>query len=107
MKAVYIESPYASDDPEIFVVYSEYLRDIIVDCLARNESPFAPHGFYTHFLDDKDLSQRQLGMDCSQAWQAKADCVVVYEDHGISTGMHWGITNAKRNNIEIEFRTLY
>lgn len=80
---VMIESPYAGD----VKANEAYLAECIAHSLGRREAPFASHGFYVHYLDDKDAEQRQIGIACRHAWASHADVVRFYTDRGLSTGM--------------------
>lgn len=105
MLRVIVESPYSGDvDRNI-----KYAREAIKDCLKRGESPFASHLLYTQdgVLDDNIEKERDLGINAGFEWGKVAEKVVVYCDHGISKGMEYGIENAKKNNISIEYRKLY
>lgn len=94
MKRVIIESPYGSDDPEIVKRNEKFLFECAKDCLSRGESPFASHGWYTRFLDDRNMADRALGITCGFYWMEVCDYVVAYDDYGITPGMKKGIKNA-------------
>lgn len=105
-KRVMIESPFHSDNPETHRAYKLYLMRAVYDCLQRKEAPFASHGFYTLFLNDKDQREREQGMACGFAWQQAAQLVAVYEDYGISKGMWEGISNAFKHDLKVEHRQI-
>lgn len=104
MPVVIIESPYAGD----VKANEEYCRKAMKDCLLRGEAPYASHLLYTQegVLDDTIPEERNLGIGAGFAFRNKADKTVVYYDRGISTGMKYGIRNARKHNIPIEFRSL-
>lgn len=104
MRRVVIESPYAGE----VEANVEYAKRAVRDCLARGESPYASHLFFTQpgLLDDTKPEQRRQGIDAGFAWGAAADAVVVYVDRGISKGMEQGVARALAANQPIEFRSL-
>jgi hypothetical protein len=102
MKLVVIESPYAGD----VEANMAYARECVLDCLRRNEAPYASHLFYTQVLDDTKPEERARGMEAGFRWGEKADLVAVYTDRGVSRGMEEGIRQAKLRGTPIDFRTL-
>lgn len=102
MKLVIIESPFAGD-VEANVAY---LHRCCLDSLRRGESPFASHGFFTHFLDDNKHEDRMLGIAAGIAWARAADLIAVYIDRGMSNGMSAAISLHEAEGKKIEYRTL-
>lgn len=102
MRLVVLESPYAGDVDRNL----RYARAAIRDCLLRGESPIASHLLLTQpgILDDTVPDERRLGMRAGWAWFPAAAAVVVYEDLGISSGMHAGIAEAGNYGLPIELR---
>jgi hypothetical protein len=78
-----IESPYAGDRARNHI----YLQRAIRDSVARNELPFASHGFFTFVYDDLDPQQRRLGISLGYGFWRFAERVVFYIDYGMSNGM--------------------
>lgn len=112
MKLVVIESPYAASAgpgqrTRTVEDNVEYARQCIRHSLENGEAPIASHLLYTQegILRDGVQKERQWGMDAGHAWIAKADLVAVYDDHGISKGMRWGINTAKKLGIPVEYRS--
>lgn len=103
MRRVILESPYAGDNARNL----KYAHECIADCLARDEAPFASHVLYTTALDDNDPAERSIGINAGQCWMSRADAVVVYEDHGVSSGMQMGIEKAKAMGVPVERRRIY
>lgn len=104
MRRVIIESPYAGDiDANV-----TYARACVADCLARGEAPIASHLLFTQpgVLRDDDPAERQLGIEAGLAWQAVADAVVVYDDHGISDGMQQALGRLMHGDTVVEYRQL-
>lgn len=104
MRRVIVESPLAGDVARNVA----YARACMLDCLKREEAPFASHLLYAQpgILDDLDPVQRELGMIAGFAWRDVADLTVVYTDLGISGGMERGIADAKAKGRPVEYRTL-
>jgi hypothetical protein len=115
---VIIESPYSGNIKENVQYALECLHDSYYN---HKEAPFASHLLYTRFPQSKiengnyhghveDSSDSRLGrehgINCGFEWGKCADLVVVYVDLGISTGMKYGIENAKKNNIPVIYRSL-
>lgn len=103
---VVIESPYYHATASGLVRNQRYLAAAITDSLERGEAPFAGHGFYTRYLNDRDESARRTGIRLHLSWIHRADLVAVYTDLGISKGMSQGITRATILGITIEERKL-
>lgn len=105
---VVLESPWAGLDagPKA----EAYLRNCIRDSLAREEIPWASHAMLalTRALYEEDPDQRAEGIEtCKRMIQLHAQKVVVYADHGISTGMRAAITWARMHGKPVELRTIY
>lgn len=102
MRRVIIESPYAGEVNN----NRAYLQECVLDCLKRNESPYASHGFFTQFLNDNKPDERALGIKAGLVWGDAADLIVVYEDLGVSEGMKQGIAEHVRKGRQIEYRSI-
>lgn len=102
MKRVILESPYAGDTE----TNARYLRECLLDCLRRGESPYASHGLLTQALNDSLSSERNMGIQAGFAWRHAAEATVVYTNLGITKGMLLGIEHAARLGHQIEYRTL-
>lgn len=104
MRRVIVESPFAGD----VETNLKYLRAAMRDCLLRGEAPFASHGLYTQpgVLDDDVPAERTHGIEAGFAWRHVADATVVYTDRGYSKGMQYGIEDALKRGVPVEYRTL-
>lgn len=78
-----VESPLAGD----FARNQRYARLCCIDCLRRGESPYASHLFFTQMLDDRNVADRNLGIEAGFAWAQNADVFAFYLDRGESSGM--------------------
>jgi len=87
MKKVLIESPYKAATPSQRKDFDLYLKACVLDSLGRGEAPFASHGFYTQYLEDKEQIDRDTGMACGRVWAESADVIAFYVDYGMSPGM--------------------
>lgn len=103
MKKVLIESPFKGDRKRNL----KYAFECFKDSFKRNEAPYASHLLYTQMLDDDIQEERDLGIKMGLEWGKCADKTVVYTDHGISSGMEYGIKEAKRVGRLIEYRSLH
>jgi hypothetical protein len=104
MRRVILESPFAGD-VERNVTYA---RACVRDSLSRGEAPIASHLLYTQpgILRDEVRAERQWGIDAGLAWAGQAEATVVYIDHGISTGMEYGVEHARAAGRPVEYRKL-
>lgn len=101
-RCVVIESPYAGDMEENI----KYARRCALDCAKRSEASMASHLYYTQFLDDLVLADRELGIRLGLAWAARADAQVFYTDRGWSRGMIAALTIPSVPGRQIVFRSL-
>ncbi len=106
MRRVVVETPYAALDDDEVAKHESYARRCMLDCLLRGEAPLFSHLLYTQVLNDRDQSQRLIGISAGLSWGPVADAWVVYEDLGISKGMETGIEMARKMGKSIEYRTL-
>lgn len=104
MKKVIIESPYTGD----INLNIEYARACVRDSLSRGEAPIASHLLYTQpgILIDEIETERQWGIDAGLAWLSVAEAHIAYIDFGISKGMIYGITEAKKFGFETIYRKI-
>lgn len=100
---VIVESPFAGGWKNVL-----YSRRCVLDCLNRDESPYASHLLYTQkgMLNDGDPVQRKRGIAAADGWLAVCDRVVVYCDLGVTRGMVIGIVKAARLAKPIHLRWL-
>ena len=101
---VILESPFAGDVEKNI----RYARAAMRDSLLRGEAPYASHLLYTQpgVLNDDIPEERMLGIYAGFEFRAFASKTIVYQDLGISKGMHLGIENSIKNNIPVEYRSL-
>ena len=97
-----VESPYRGEVAR----NKAYLDRCLLDSLNRGESPIASHKIWPSILDDENLEQRERGIEAGLAWVQVADLMVVYTDHGISSGMENSMSRARLHKIPIELREI-
>jgi len=97
MKRVFICSPYAGDITRNVAIAQEACRIAV----EHDEAPFAPHLFYTQFLDDTNPSHRGAGIVCGLAFMEACHEVWAYIRDGISPGMQRELDHAKSLGLPI------
>lgn len=103
---VIIESPYSHPTAQGLIIHRLYQKFAMLDSISRCEAPFAGHGFYTQYLNDRDEKDRKLGMRLSRNFLYASSLVAVYSDLGVSPGMLAGIRLANLLAKPIEYRLL-
>jgi hypothetical protein len=84
MKRVFICSPFSvahiqeRDRKRVFKENIDAARDLCRRAVDEGHAPFAPHLFYTQFLNDASTSDRERGLACGVKWLEACDemCVV-------------------------------
>jgi hypothetical protein len=131
MKLVIIESPFGTKPDGSRCSAAEmaenirYLNACILDCLRRDELPYASHGFFPAVLNDANPEERHAGIEAGLAWGFAAAVAaqasrkghlapgyeveayaVAYLDRGTTDGMRKGFSRHKINGLEIVERYL-
>lgn len=106
MRRVQILSPFRGATPAARRLNVAYAQAALLDCLERDEAPFAPHLLYPAVLDDSDSEQRMQGISAGLEWLAVAEAVVVYGDLGVSEGMAAELRQAEIAGVPVERRSL-
>lgn len=96
---VFICSPLAGAMEENLRNARRYCRYAI----RQGAIPFAPHLFFTQFMDESDPGQRNLGIVCGLAILEKCNEMWVFGEH-LSEGMHRELTHAMRSGMRIRIR---
>lgn len=95
---VFVCSPYRGNVAANVAEALAACREIV----AEGNVPFAPHLFFTLFLDDSDPKQREAGLRMSLFMLALCDVVNVYRPRHLATdGMRREIREAERLNKPI------
>ena len=92
VKRIYLCSRYAGDTARNEVVAERLCRQLV----DAGQAPFAPHLLYPRFLDDRNPSERELGIACGLAFMSVRDEVWVYTADGFSSGMGRELDHAFR-----------
>ena len=92
MKRIYVCSRYAGDTANNVAVAERLCRKLV----EAGQAPFAPHLLYPRFLDDRDLSEREIGIACGLTFMQVCDEVWVYSGNGLSGGMRRELDHAIR-----------
>lgn len=106
MRRVQIISPFRADTPAGRSANVAYAQAAMLDCLSRDEAPFAPHLLYPAVLDESEPEQRAQGISAGLEWLSVAEAVVVYGDLGMSVGMAAELRQAEVLGIPVERRVL-
>lgn len=106
MRRVQILSPFRGATPAERDRNVAYAKAALLDCLERDEAPFAPHLLYPAVLDESEPEQRMQGISAGLEWLAVAEAVVVYGDLGMSEGMRAELRAAETAGIPVEHRRL-
>lgn len=125
IKITVIESPYGRNpdgsaaDQATIDRNLRYVRAAMADCFAQGEIPYASHAIYTQpgVLDDTKPEERRRGMTAGfelrrilgAASDEINDVIVqtaIYEDLGITPGMHAGAVQSIEDMVPVVHRRL-
>jgi len=84
---IFVCSPLRGDTKENLKNAQEYCRKIILNY----DTPYAPHLYFTSFLNDNAPTERSMGMAAGQRWMERCEEMWVYGDI-VSEGMKEEIT---------------
>lgn len=101
LKRVYVVSPLSANSPDLIQDNIERARRLCLLATYEDAAPFAPHAFYTEFLDDTNMDEREIGRMSGLAWLEVCDEVWVWTGRGISGGMREEIAAAKEKGITV------
>lgn len=90
-RLVFICSRYAGDVERNL----EIARSLCPMAVEARCVPFAPHLYFTQFLDDSDPEQRALGISLGLRFMELCDEVWVYVGDGVSEGMAREVAHAR------------
>lgn len=97
MKLIFVSSPFKGER-EKNIAFAHMACAYV---LKQGHVPFAPHLFFTQFLDDDDKKQRDQGIKggfvvlerCDEFW---------WFGEGLSSGMYAEMRTANEHNIPIQ-----
>lgn len=98
---VFICSPYAGDGMPVNILNARRYCRFAVD---TGHNPFAPHLFYTQFLNDALPEERKTGMELGLAFMTKCAEVWVFGEY-ISPGMEQEIHKAEARAMKVRYFT--
>jgi hypothetical protein len=122
---VFICSPLRGEREENIRCAQWYCKQLIespASIFGSELTPFAPHAFFTYFLNDDVDRERLLGRRCALAFLAACDVVYVYvpylenrtitrrfrkrtaNEADVSSGMKAEIEDAKQMGLDIRYR---
>jgi len=96
---VFICSPLKGDVEANINNAKQYARDAVLSGYI----PVAPHVYFTSFLDDSKLDERQLGINCGSELLKYCNEVWVYGST-ITDGMRQEINIANNLSIPVKFK---
>lgn len=101
IKRVFVCSPLRQRGRHSFEDNLKLVSDLCLAAVRAGVAPFAPHLFYTRFLDDRRESDRMAGIACGLAWLAQADEVWCWAESWdeCSDGMKQEIEFSRRLSI--------
>lgn len=107
MRKIFVCSPLHAGNGRTVdhnIAFAQELCEIAIK--KGGVAPFAPHAFYTTFLNDAEAGDRLLGMICGKEWLAACDEVWVYApnlDSDVTAGMEDEIDLASQLNIRVNW----
>ena len=96
MKKIYVCSKLRGDIEKNIGKAEVYCKFVI----SKGHIPYAPHIYFTHFINDNIPEERKIGIKFGIEWLKECDEIWVF-DSDISDGMKKEIDFAKRNKISI------
>ena len=96
MKKIFICSPLRGDQRQNEINAELYCKEVV----KAGHIPFAPHLFFTRFLDDNILEERYIGIAGGMEFLRYCDEVWVYGD-SLSEGMKAEIRYAVKSGIKL------
>jgi len=95
---VYVCSPFSGDAAENIANARKYSRFAV----EQGYIPIAPHLLFTQFLNDNDITERELGLHFGNVLMRHCSEVWVFGEI-ISAGMDAEIRRAKRKNYKLRY----
>lgn len=86
-KRIQILSPLRAANGRTEEDHIEFAERLCLLATEAGYAPFAPHVFFTRYLEDAIPDERVAGIECGLSWLLAAEEVWVWERWGISNGM--------------------
>jgi hypothetical protein len=104
MKKIFVCSRYTGDEENNL----NFARKVCKEIAFNGDVPLAPHLIYPQFLDNNDLDERRIGIDCGKAFLDVCDELWICHSDPcgqISEGMYEEIRHAqsKRTPVVIKY----
>lgn len=103
MRKVFICSSLKADNTDKLNANIQRAKSYCRFAYEQGYNPFAPHAFYTAFLDDLKPKERTDGMEMGQQWMWAMNEVWVFGQ--VTEGMAKEIELAKTIGVEIKYFT--
>ena len=95
---VYVCSPFSGDEVGNIARARKYSRFAV----EKGYIPIAPHLLFPQFLNDSDLTEREMGLHFGNVLMSHCSEVWVFGEN-VSAGMDAEIKRAKRKNYKLRF----
>lgn len=95
---VYVCSPFSGDEVGNIAKARKYSRFVV----EKGYIPIAPHLLFPQFLNDSDLTEREMGLHFGNVLMSHCSEVWVFGE-SVSAGMDAEIKRAKRKNYKLRF----
>ena len=95
---IYVCSPYRGDVAENIA----FAKRCCLEVIRAGEVPFAPHIYFTQFLNDNIPQERELGITCGLEVLSLCNEIWFFGDK-ITDGMLAEIDYAKQHGIDIVY----
>jgi hypothetical protein len=93
---IYVCSPYRGD----IIANIAFAKRCCLEVIKAGKTPFAPHLFFTQFLNDDILEERERGISCGLEVLSLCSEIWVFCDK-ITEGMRAEIGYAKQYGVEV------
>jgi len=98
MKKIYVCSKLRGNIKQNIEKAKDHCKFVI----SKRHIPYAPHVYFTQFLDDNKEADREIGMKQGMEWLKFCDEIWVF-DKEISEGMQKETDFAKENGMVIKY----
>lgn len=99
MKKVFICSAFSGKNiKENIKIAKGLCRRFVQD----GDIPFAPHLYFTQFLDDENTEERELGLECSLEWLEICDVMYIFGEltAGMKKEIEWWEEHKLKNGYD-------
>ena len=96
---IYVCSPYRGD----VAANVAFAKRCCLDVIHAGEVPFAPHIYFTQFLNDDIPQERELGIKCGLEILALCSAIWIFGEK-ITEGMCVEIDYAERHGVDVVYK---